>query len=58
MLSSLILPSNPIGFLVFRTFTFGCQNQILNLLGVLKIAHYMKVTQFYLKYFIFCKIKN
>jgi hypothetical protein len=43
LISSLILPGNPIGYLAFRTYTYSCQNQMISFLINLKTAHYMKV---------------
>ncbi|CAF3848822.1 unnamed protein product [Rotaria sp. Silwood1] len=42
VLSSVILPGNPIGFLTLRAYTFSCQYQIIHVLISFKIAHYMK----------------
>ncbi|CAF4825438.1 unnamed protein product [Rotaria sp. Silwood1] len=42
VLSSVILPGNPIGFLTLRTYTNSCQHLIINFLISFKIAHYMK----------------
>ncbi|CAF3869146.1 unnamed protein product [Rotaria sp. Silwood1] len=43
VLSSVILPGNPIGFLTLRTYTNSCQHLIINFLISFKIAHYMKI---------------
>ncbi|CAF4491209.1 unnamed protein product, partial [Rotaria sp. Silwood2] len=43
ILSSFILPGNPIGFLTLRAYTFSCQNLIINFLITFKFAHYMKI---------------
>ncbi|CAF4587859.1 unnamed protein product, partial [Rotaria sp. Silwood2] len=43
ILSSFILPGNPIGFLTLRVYTQSCQYQIIHLLFSFKFAHYMKI---------------
>ncbi|CAF4692914.1 unnamed protein product, partial [Rotaria sp. Silwood2] len=43
ILSSFILPGNPIGFLTLEAYTHSCQYQIIHVLFGFKFAHYMKI---------------
>ncbi|CAF1499282.1 unnamed protein product, partial [Rotaria sordida] len=43
ILSSYIVPGNPIGFLTLRGYTNSCQQLLISFLLSFKIAHYMKI---------------
>jgi hypothetical protein len=46
-IAGIIIPGSPIANAVFKVYGYGSSNQVMNLLGNLKLGHYMKVYHAY-----------